>query len=180
MQMHSWGLKALALTLILFTSSPACPQENSGSAHYDVGLKMGSFLPYGIEGVRELLPMWGVRFGHSIGKNLALEYDLDMANAKGVSYYNPYISLRTDFAIGGILPVFTMIGIDGHYYKRADAYGEITGTRFEFDYQSTAGWHIGFGSQAHLFDQFYLRSDVRMGFGPGQQVTVSIGGIYRF
>lgn len=178
------GLIKITLSLILCILISPRPSEaqanNNGAGHFDVGFKVGSLLPYGIEGVRELLPIWGVKVSHSMGKNLAFEYDLDIANAKGVTYYQPYFSLRTDFSIGGVLPVFGLIGVDGHYYKRADAYGEVSGRRFEFDYRFTAGWHLGFGSQAHLFQDFYLRSDVRMGFGPGQQVTISMGGLYRF
>lgn len=168
------------LALILVT--PSFAQNNTAQAggYFDLGIKSGSFLPYGIEGVRDLLPMWGIKLGHSVSDTLALEYDIDMAHAKGVSYFLGYFSLRHDFAIGKALPAFFLLGVDAHFYKRRDSYGEITGRLTEYDFQFSSGWHLGFGTETVIYGDILFRSDFRMGFSPGRQLVVSLAGVYRF
>ncbi len=155
------------------------PQSN-GNGYFDLGLKTGSFLPYDIEGVRELLPMWGIKMGHDVSRSLSFEYDIDIANAKGVKYYMAYFSLRHDFVIGNVLPLYFLLGADAHYYKRKDTYGEITGRLTEYDFQFSSGWHVGFGTETAIYGDILFRTDFRMGFSPGRQLVVSLGGVYRF
>jgi opacity protein-like surface antigen len=153
---------------------------NTGQNTTFLGAKTGALLPSGIEGVRETLPMWGLKFGHAIGETLSLEYDVDAANAKGINYYLAYFSLRHDFTIGDALPLFALIGVDAHYFKRRDSYGEITGTRREYDFRFSSGWHLGVGTETKVYGNLYGRADFRMGFSPGRQLVVTIGGVYRF
>ncbi len=160
------------------TQGPA-PQA-SGQGYFDLGVKTGSFLPYDIEGVRELLPVWGIKMGHDVSRTLALEYDLDIANAKGVQYFLAYFSLRHDFVVGDVLPLFFTLGVDAHYYKRKDTYGEITGRLTEYSHQFSTGWHLGFGTETLVYGDIFFRTDFRMGFSPGRQLLVSLAGVYRF
>ena len=175
-------IRQLLITLLsFFWLSPVClGQSNSseGGATYTLSLSTGSLLPYGIEGVRELLPIWGMRFGHSIGDNMSFEYNLMAANAKGVSYYIGYVSWRTDFEIENSLPLFFLIGGDAHFYKRRDTYGEITGNLTEYDFRFASGWHLGFGSETKLSESLRARTDFRLGLGPGTQLIVTLGLIY--
>lgn len=159
-------------------SQPSTAGAKGG--YTDLGIKTGVFLPSQIPGVRETLSFWGIKFGHSVSQTLSLEYDLDIANAKGINYYLAYFSLRHEFTVGGVLPLFTLLGVDGHYYKRVDSYGEITGNRTEYDYKLATGWHIGVGTETLVYGDILLRADFRMGFSPGRQLSVAIGGIYRF
>ncbi len=118
--------------------------------------------------------------GHNLSQSLSVEYDLDMANAKGVTYFLGYISLRHDFVVGDVLPLFFTLGLDAHYFKRRDSYGEITGRRTEYDYRFTSGWHMGFGTETVVYGNILFRTDFRMGMSPGRQLIVSIAGVYRF
>lgn len=155
-------------------------QAANPNGYFDLGIKTGSFLPYDIQGVRELLPMWGIKMGHDVSRTLSLEYDLDIAHAKGVRYFLAYFSLRHDFLVGDVLPLFFTLGVDGHYYKRVDTYGEITGNLTEYDYQFSSGWHMGFGTETTVYGDLLFRTDFRMGFSPGRQLVVSIAGVYRW
>ena len=171
------------LFIVLFSChgfSQATPQQANSNSYFDLGLKTGSYLPSGIQGVRDLLPMWGIKMGHPVSSTLSLEYDLDFMHAKGVNYFLGYFSLRHDFAIGNALPLFFNLGVDAHYYKRADVYGAITGNLTEYDYLFATGWHVGFGSETVIYGDIYFRSDFRMGFSPGKQLSITIAGIYRF
>lgn len=170
------------MTFMALAHTSAAQEAESGNpnSYFDLGLKTGSFLPYGIEGVRELLPIWGLKFGHSVSPTLALEYDLDMAHAKGISYYLAYVSLRHDFVVEDALPLFLLIGVDAHYFKRKNSIGSITGTVTDFDYRLSTGWHTGFGTETLIYGDLYFRGDVRMGFSPGRQLTATLGITYRF
>jgi len=172
-------LALLCVSLLSFSQS-GLAQENSQASTYYLNVKTGSFLPYDIEGVRDLLPFWGVRFGHGLTPTLALEYSIDMARAKGVTYNLGSISLRHDFDIANVLPLFILAGLDAHYYKRADAIGEISGDVTSFPSVLTTGWHMGFGTETLIYGAIYFRSDVRFGFSPGRQLNVSLGLTYRF
>ncbi len=179
---QKWKRIFLFITFIALPSPSFAQEAGAGNpnSYFDLGLKTGSFLPYGIEGVRELLPIWGVRLGHSVSPTLALEYDLDIAHAKGVSYYLAYFSLRHDFVVGDALPLFVLIGVDAHYYKRKSTIGSVTGTVTDFDYRLSTGWHTGFGTETLIYGDLYFRGDVRMGFSPGRQLSANLGITYRF
>lgn len=180
--MKSTALKCLLILITTLSTTAWAQEQASGSSqgYFDIGVKTGSFLPYDIPGVREVLPIFGVKLGHSVSETMGLEYDLDAANAKGAKYYNAYFSLRHNFAVGNVIPLFFLIGVDIHRYKRAPTYGSITNTITEYDFQTTSGWHVAFGSETIIYGDIWFRSDVRMGFSPGRQLTVSFSGIYRF
>lgn len=155
-------------------------QSSNPDGYFDIAIKTGSFLPYDIEGVRELLPIWGIKMGHSVSRTLSLEYDLDIGNAKGVKYFLGYVSLRHDFVVGDVLPLFFTLGVDAHFYKRQDSYGEITGRRTEYDYRFSTGWHMGFGTETVIYGDILFRTDFRLGLSPGRQLVVALAGVYRF
>jgi hypothetical protein len=183
MKIHRLGFLLLIITICCYSPwgwSQNQDTASDGPSSFDLGVKTGSFLPYGIEGVRDLLPIWGIKMGHDVSRTLSLEYDLDIANAKGVQYFLAYISLRHDFAVGRVLPLFFTLGLDAHYYKRRDTYGEITGDRTEYPHRFVAGWHLGFGTETAIYRDLFFRTDFRMGFSPGRQLLVTIGGVYRF
>ncbi len=179
---HTPILVFFTILLLGNSSRSQTPPTNNGggSSYTDIGVKTGALLPSGIEGVRETLPMWGMRLGHSVSPTLALEYDLDIAHAKGIKYFLGYFSLRHEFTVGNALPLFALIGVDAHYYKRRDSYGEITGNRTEYDYKFSTGWHLGVGTETLVYGNLLVRADFRMGFSPGRQLSVSISGVYRF
>jgi hypothetical protein len=174
----------LTLILSMFIFGNYCLALDSAKtrpSYFDLGVKTGSFLPSRIPGVTNLLPLFGIKIAHSVSPTLSLEYDIDMANAKGVRYYNGYFSLRNDFLIGDTIPLFFLIGVDAHYFKRADSYTNITNQLDEeFSYRLMSGWHMGVGGETQIYGDIYFRADVKMGFSPGRQLTVAVSGIYRF
>ncbi|MCB0378598.1 MAG: hypothetical protein KDD33_08910 [Bdellovibrionales bacterium] len=172
------------LCLILFWLSlplPALSQQEAPAAsasypfYYDIGVKAGSFLPYDIPGVRDLLPMWGIKFGHPISKGLIFEYDFDFAHAKEVSYNLGYFSIRHNFMIGKVIPLHFLFGADVHHYKRKPT--SLTHT--EFPWKVTTGWHAGVGGETQIYADLIGRMDFRMGFGPGRQLSILFSLILR-
>ena len=167
-------------TIFLLSVSPSHAQEGESSGGYpfyfDLGLKTGTFLPSKINGVRDILPIWGVKMGHPISQELALEYDVDFANAKGVTYFLGYLSLRHNFAVGDAIPLFVLVGFDGHYYKRKNSLISQT----EHPFKLSTGWHVGVGGEAEIYRDLLARIDFRMGFSPGRQMTMTFGVVFRW
>ena len=171
--------KTSILIFLILSWHPKGFAQDSGSgysSYFDLGLKTGTLLPSKINGVRDLLPLWGVKMGHPISQELALEYDIDIAHAKGVSYFLGYVSLRHDFAVGDTIPLFFLVGFDGHYYKRKSTL--ITQTEFPFKFST--GWHVGVGGEAVIYKDLLARIDFRMGFSPGRQMTMAFGVVFRW
>lgn len=178
------------LMVILFMSSPkawaqsyAAPgtlaagnDQSIRKTTYDLGVKVGAFLPYGIVGVRELLPNWGLRFGHTIAPHFFLEYNADFANDKEVQFYSGYISLRINFRVLDALAMHGFFGGDIHHYQRVPTLVQ----RITFPFETVFGYHVGMGAQYQLFGNLFARADVRMGFEPGRQVSTNISLFWRF
>lgn len=167
-------------TPIAFAQNTSSSTSGANTSYFDLGIKTGSFLPYDIDGVTELLPFWGLRFGHTISETLGFEYDLDFANAKGTSYYLGYFSLRHDFVVGRVLPTFLLLGIDGHYFRKPDTQDPFSGVITASPWRFMGGWHAGIGTETVIYGDLWFRADVRMGFSPGRQLSASLGGVYRF
>lgn len=171
----------IAFTLMANLGFAQDQGSSSSDGRFDLGIKTGSFLPYEVPGVAELLPMAGVKISHSVSSTMGLEYDIDFANAKGTTYYLAYFSLRHDFAVGNVLPMFFLLGVDLHYYKGADVYGSLSNSfLYEQEFRFSGGWHASVGSETLVYGDIWMRADVRMGFSPGRQLSVSFAGIYRF
>jgi len=158
------------------TPPPAGSGSTSSQSFYDLGLKAGSFLPYDIVGVRELLPIASFVFGHGLSSTTRLEYHLSAANAKGITYYNGALSVRYDFKVLETLPLFFLIGLDAHVYKRKNT----SVTNSEFPFRTVTGWHTGVGGEANIFSDVFFRIDVKLGFSPGRQMLLTGGLILRF
>ncbi len=165
--------------------TPTQAPSQTYQSYFDLGVKTGSFLPYEIEGVTEVLPFWGIKLGHTVSPTLGIEYDIDIAHAKGVTYLLGYASLRHDFVVGKVLPLFLLIGLDAHYFKKKDdfvpdTFDPANSVVVDHPWKFFGGWHVGIGSETVIYGDLWIRADVRMGFSPGRQLSVSLTGIYRF
>ncbi len=174
--------KTLYLILICCVMLTVCKKSygqtylNQDPRGYGVGLVTGSFLPLGISGVRDLLPIWGVRLAHPF-RRTQLEYVGTSAKAKGVTYYHGFVSLRNPIRVPNQLFVgHWIIGLDYHTWKRKPT--KIFKIQFPFRYSS--GWHLGFGARVPVSPNLSFRGDFRYGFGPGDQLVVSLGFEYLF
>lgn len=141
--------------------------------HYEIGLSGGSFLPFGIVGVRDQYPSAGIWFSHPTAYG-GIEYMLNSINAKSVTYYNGVLSLRLDFKAFDYADAYFRLGLDLHYYKR-----KPTLVR-EFDFYQTVGSHVGFGIDLQGKGPVALRSDFKFGFGPGHNLFVNLGIVYKW
>lgn len=130
------------------------------------GITAGTFLPYGIFGVRDQYPMWGVRFGHPF-RIWRLEWAGLFAAAKGTEFYTGSLSIAFEAKVDDVL-LIPFLGGDIHYYTG------ITTTR-DLPFRSTFGGHIGLSPTLIVNDDLAARADIKYGFGPGNHLYVGVG-----
>ena len=165
----------LVLTFVFFIPSIGLAAESEEEKDSDknqfqqrlgYGLTVGTFLPYGIFGVRDQYPMWGFRFGHPF-RIWRLEWGFLNANAKGVTWYSGSLSVALEAKVDDIL-LIPFFGVDYHYYSGRTATQTVP-------FFSTFGGHIGMSPTVMLSDELAARADVKYGFGPGNHLYVGVG-----
>lgn len=170
---------AILLFVILlysFSSWPAEPvaEEKDKPSRWDWGASVGTFLPYGIVGVRDEYPSWAIQAAHPF-KGLILEYQYLGINAKAVTFHNVSVAFRFDGDMAlseknkdDVLRYFFTLGADENYYKRKPS-------SIEFPYVSVPGMHFGGGFYFQIFDSLYMRFDMKYMISPANSVYVGIG-----
>lgn len=141
--------------------------------YYDVSVTFGRFLPFGVVGVRDNYPMWGVMASHPspLGQ---VEYQFYSAKAEGVTLYQGTLGLRWDFRLYDAADGFFGIGADAYYYQRKPT------QRRDFEFVSSSGTDVKWGAYFPITDDLRLRSDFKFNMGPGKTFFVGIGFQYQW
>ncbi len=126
------------------------------------GIHTGPLLPNQIQGMTEIMPVWGVRYGLPVRKGM-LEMGVANARAYGVEYYNISASIRGDYNIDDMYALI-YAGIDSHYYSP-------NGAPFNMYF----GAHVGGGFAAHLGDLLWFRTDMKFNVNPGTALYIGFG-----
>lgn len=164
--MRVW-LTFLILVSLLPTFARAQTEENEGTRRFNI--HTGRMLPFRIDGVTEIYPYWGARYGYSMwGQNF--EWNSKLAVGRGIKLYNTSLALAFDVDIEG-LPMIVSVGADLFYYKGST---ETQNLR----YRTTSGAHIGLSPLIPIVDNIAIRADLDWGFGPGR--TLFVGGGIQF
>jgi hypothetical protein len=177
--------RSIFFLMLIGLSTQAWSQGNNGRPsnpngvawdtmdYYDATVTFGRFLPFGIVGVRDNYPMWGVMFSHPSPLGL-VEYQFYRAKAEGVTIYSGVFGLRWDFSLYDAIDGFFGIGADAYYYQRKPT------SRREFDFVSSGGTDLKWGAYFPIADALRLRSDFKFNVGPGKTFFVGIGLQYRW
>jgi hypothetical protein len=156
---------SLALSIgVSLTGSLAVAADGSGGTGNEVGLYIGSMLPNQIEGVTEILPVFGGRYGLGLGFGF-LEIGLANSHAMGVDFTTAELSIRADIPAGGGLGAFVYGGVDMSYYSPLGSNVRRT------DY----GGHVGAGATMEVSSDFALRTDLKLMGGPGVSLYLLVG-----
>lgn len=139
----------------------------------DFSVTAGRFLPFGIVGVRDNYPMWGLFAAHPSPLGL-IEYGFLSARGEGVILYNGSLGLRWDFGIFDVLEGFFSIGGNYFLYQRKRT------TRTTFEFQQTGGYYIGWGVFQPISDSLRVRADFKFNSGPGRTLYVGLGLNFRY
>lgn len=170
-------LLLLILGIVSTTSNSIAQDESSETTlpkkYSELNLMAGTFLPYGIYGVRDNYPALWLRYGHNMG-SWRIDYTFHYINAEGVTWYSAAIGA------GGIVDLYESlrcafyVGLNFHYYKPSP-----TNIR-ELDWVRSTGFHMGASPMVNISGPMYLRSDFQMNFGPGQSLFAGLGVSYLF
>ncbi len=174
--------KANTILVLLFSVLFSCissaqnqPDEKKDilKPAYILNAHLGSFLPSQINGVTEVLPMWG--FGYSVPSRKGfLEFGGELSQAKGTSYYIGHVEYRGDFPLEDLL-ISAAIGADVHFYKAADSVDPTTGNLTTYNYATYGGGHISGGIIAHIGDQLWFKTLMKFNISPGASMYVGFG-----
>ncbi len=154
----------LSFALCLFFSEMLLAQQNQdASQSSEYSFHLGPYLPNQIEGVTEILPTWGLRYGLKSGAKV-IEFGLSNARAKGTIYNIASVGLRGQLPLEDLFALFT-IGLDAHYYLPPQ----------EKEYRFVGGTHLGSGIMAEVGPGIWLRTDMKFTFNPGVALYFGFG-----
>jgi hypothetical protein len=161
---RAWILAALCLFMVPLAgwSAEEKPDEKNVLMP-SFGAHMGTLLPNQIEGVTEMLPMWGARVGFPRKRSI-VELGGMHANSLGVTYTNASVSIKGMFPMEGIYGL-VYGGLDGHYYKGP------TDTEFKM----TGGGHLGGGLGAEVAEYLHFRGEMKFNVNPGTSLYIGFG-----
>ncbi len=143
--------------------------QASGDGGDEISLFLGTMLPNQIEGVTEVLPTFGGRYGIRTGSIGMVELGFANVHAEGVDFTTISASLRADLpAMEDFFGIFYG-GLDGHYYRPVGADSRKTET----------GLHVGGGLMVHASDTLWFRSDLKFQAQPGTSLLFLFGLVFR-
>ncbi len=161
----SW---ALAISIVLISWAPSAhAQATGGDSEYSMYL--GTMLPNQIEGVTEIMPVFGGRYGFRNTSVVVTEFGLSNIHAEGVDFTTFSASLRADLPDYDQFFGMVYAGVDLNYYR------PIRKTERKFD----PGFHAGAGLMMHVGGTLWLRSDLKFMAEPGTSLQILFGLVLR-
>lgn len=160
---------ALIASIVTHFNSSAQPapgpdDKDAGTMYFN--LSGGRTLPYGIYGVRSIMPYWGARFGHRFGE-ATLEWQTYMAHAHGVTYYNGALSWAFPSDLEG-WKFIPFLGLDVHHFSGHTTSGSLP-------FSTSLGFHLGVSPLFEFGKNFALRADFKFNYNPGKSLQVGGG-----
>jgi hypothetical protein len=143
--------------------------QDSGTGGDDFGLFLGYMLPNQIDGVTDIVPIFGGRYAFGLSGVGALELEGMNTHSEGIDFTTIGASLR------GEIPV--MHGIHGIVYGGPDLHYYIP--RGDTVRHTDYGVHVGIGGMMLVTDTLWLRTDLRFNGNPGTALLLLFGAMFR-
>jgi hypothetical protein len=142
--------------------------QSDGAQGGDVSVFVGSFLPNQIEGVTEILPLFGgrVAFDSQAG---AIEIGLANSHAYGVDFTILEMSLRGEFPLGEGMSGLAYAGGDLSWFIPIEETSRKTDT----------GLHFGGGAMMEISEGLWFRSEMKFMGSPGTSLSLLFGFVFR-
>jgi hypothetical protein len=158
-------LAVVVVSFCLITSTSHA--QNSEDKIWEFYGEMGSLLPDQIDGVTEIMPMWGFGVGMS---NLSSAYSLQYINstANGIKINAFSLETRKDVPFSSLVGSVSL-GLD---YQGITLPGEESATYY-------GGGHVGGGILALISSGLYVRMNMKFAFSPGVAMFLGFGLLYR-
>lgn len=152
---------------LLFASAEFARAQTEGGTR-DFSLFVGYMLPDHIDGVTEILPLWGARYtyGWPVG---AFEFSAENSHSEGVSWTSFGVSVRGEAPLAPGIAALLYGGPSFHYFRPA---GD-TVRHGDF------GVHFGIAGLMLVSNTLWLRTDLKYLGGPGSALYLKIGLMFR-
>jgi hypothetical protein len=172
----------MCLMLPNMSLAQSSKKEEKGTS--SVSFTTGPLLPQRVPGLREIMPMNGVRYSNRfrIGQ---LELEYLGGNASGSFFHSASMRLRYDIGYDDFLSGLFLVGADSIIYQKilkittitlntdGSSTSEVT---FEpSDVASFSGMHFGFSLIPKISKTLRARADMIMRFSPGTSVFIGLG-----
>ncbi len=144
----------------------AWSQSTTTTGADEISLYLGQQLPSGIEGVTEILPVFGGRYGLQTARIGVAEFGLFNTHAQGVDFTTLEASLRGSIETSPGVDVVYFGGLDFNYYRPEN----------QEDRKTATGFHVGAGGMMQITNNLWLRGDLKFMGGPGTNLYL-LGGI---
>ncbi len=157
----------LAFIVAGFVFSSVAEAQEGGSD--DFSMFLGYMLPNQIEGVADIVPMFGGRYAFGLSGVGSVELEGMNTHSEGIDFTTLAASLR------GEIPV--MHGIHGIVYGGPDLHYYIP--RGDTVRHTDYGVHVGIGGLMLVTDTLWLRADLRFNGNPGTALLLLFGAMFR-
>jgi hypothetical protein len=162
-------LVAICIVVVGHPTDAAAQEGGGGEGGSEFSLFIGSMLPNQIDGVTEILPVFGGRYGFSTGQMGVAEFGFGNTHAEGVDFTTFSASLRGDLPAIDQFVGFVYGGVDISYFRPAGSEDRKTDT----------GIHVGAGLAVHASDTLWFRSDLKFNASPGTSLSLLFGIVFR-
>lgn len=144
-------------------------QDGGAANGSEISLFLGTMLPNQIDGITEILPLFGGRYGFRTGTIGVAEFGLTNSHAEGVDFTTLSGSIRADLPAIDQFVGIIYGGVDINYYRPAGKDNRSTDT----------GLHVGTGLMAHMSDTLWLRTDLKFMVQPGTSLAFLAGLVFK-
>lgn len=153
---------------LAFPGTQALAQAEGESSGSEISLFLGSMLPNQIDGVTEIMPLVGGRFGLNTLAGV-LELGAFNSHAYGVDFTNFDLSVRGDLPVAEGIAAGIYGGLDINWYAPYGSTARLTET----------GIHLGAAGLMSISSNLWLRGDLKFMGGPGTSLLLLFGIMFR-
>jgi hypothetical protein len=159
----------LAFVFLSLTGPSLALAQDSGGGSNDFRLFVGHILPNQIEGISEIMPVFGGSYTMISGSGGGFELGGSNVHAEGVDFTTLSGSLVGELAPAPDLAARLYLGVDLNYYRPLNESARKTET----------GVHFGTAALMHVTNTLWLRADLKMMGGPGTSLWILFGLVFR-
>jgi len=171
-QLRTFVPVVLLATLFYLTfASRAIAQSEEGAAHHgnEFSFHGGYLLPNQIDGVTEILPVVGARYGFAMGEAGVIELGAANSHAEGVDFTTFTLSLRGEVPLIEGITGIVYGGTDFNWYQ----------PQLQSERLTAVGVHLGAGGMMLVSDTLWLRTEMKFMGGPGTSLYLGFGLVFR-
>lgn len=150
-------------------ASRAVAQSEEGTHGNEFSFHGGYLLPNQIDGVTEILPVVGARYGFAMSEAGVIEIGAANSHAEGVDFTTFTLSMRGEVPLIEGITGIVYGGADFNWYRPESQSERLT----------AVGAHLGAGGMMLVSETLWLRTEMKFMGGPGTSLYLGFGLVLR-